>query len=121
MFVQVTDCSKWTSSFSSKVSKVVMSQNTISWRDIILKWLNSLSEDLKPVLWDILEPLFEKYLPSTLQFISPVLSGSAIYGGHSGSSTGSVGGADPIIVPQELKLSALHVVNSCCQILEVCL
>ena len=97
-----------------------MSPGTITWRDITRKWLNNLSEDLKPAVWDILESLFEKYLPPTLQFISPALTE---VGGLSGKevdrSSSSLGAADPVIVPQELKLSVLHVVNSCCQILQV--
>ena len=81
-----------------------------------MKWLNSLPEGTKSAVWDILEQLFEKYLPPTLHFISPALHESMDSVTPSSSTTS---GADPVIVPQELKLSAKHVVKSTCQILQV--
>lgn len=99
-----------------------MSQDTISWREIVLKWLHSLPEQQhKSLLWDTIEPLFYKYIPPTLEFLSPAQAEPRADADGVNNSTTSVAAGPLNIEYQELKLSPVHMVNSCCQILQVCM
>ena len=118
---QLTDCSNWTSSFSSRVAPMIMSHDTISWKDVVLNWFHSIPEELrqKSHLWDTMEPLFNKYIPPTLDFLSPALTGLTADRDHVAHSPIPVGAGLLRMEPQELKLCRIHLVNSCCLIFQV--
>ena len=98
-----------------------MSQDTISWREVVLKWLHCLPEQKdKFLLWDTMEPLFHRYIPPILEFLSPALTGLTVDVEALDNSMTCVAAGTLNIEHQELKLSPVHVVHSCCQILQVC-
>ena len=96
-----------------------MSQDTISWNDVLIQWLHRMP-DLKPTLWDTVEDLFDKYLPLTLEFLSPVLSEHASGREAPEVSSTSVT-ATLTLEDQDLKLTKVQLINSCCRIFQVML
>ena len=94
-----------------------MSSDTISWRDILLSWLSPRSHDNVHAI----EALLDKYIPDVIGFIRPVLANSTP--SIKSESDSSVSLSDKVshsqVEPQELMLSEVHLIKTCCQILEV--
>ena len=110
-----------TPSLSSKTACVALSQDTITWRDVGLKFLNSLP-DSKSNLWDSIKALLDKYIPPTFEFISAALLESEDDGVHTKPSAVSIDNADAsALEAQELKLTEVHLMNSCCKLFQVAL
>ena len=101
---------------AAEIGKIFMSSDTIGWRDITHSWLSNRSHDIT----DTLESLFNKYIPPIVDFIRPVLANSAITKLISDSN---VSVNDELshcqIESQDLVLTEVHLMNTCCQILEV--
>lgn len=82
----------------------------------MLRWLYSRSHDNA----DTLEALFDKYIPPVIDFMGPVLTNSAI---NKTNDNSTVSVSEKMMTShlesQELMLSEVHVMNTCCQVLEV--
>lgn len=115
--LQLSDSAVLPPSLAAKTARVVLSQDTISWKEVLLKWLHSLL-DYRASLWETMEALFDRYLPLTLDFISPALEdGGPAMTGASSSTVDS--NAAATLQPQDLKLTQVQLVNSCCRIFQV--
>lgn len=114
--LQVQDLSWLNPASAAEIGKVFMSSDTIRWRDVSHSWLSGRSHDLT----DTLESLFDKYIPQVVDFIRPVLANSAK---TTSSNDSTVSMSDKVshcvIESQDLLLSEVHLMNTCCQILEV--
>ena len=84
----------------------------------MLTWLSSQSQS---DYTDTLEALFDKYIPDVLEFVRPVLSTSGLAKSETHGSAVSMSERVPHsqVEPQELMLSEVHLIKTCCQILEV--
>ena len=84
------------------------------------KWLTTWSHDQSHDLTETLEGLFDKYIPLVIDFIGSALSGRS---SHTSNTVSSVSVGDKLsreqIEPQDLVLSEVHLMNTCCQILKV--
>ena len=70
---------------------------------------------------DVLETLFDKYIPHVLEFLAPVLANTTLAKSESSGSAVSVSErvSRSQVEPQDLMLSEVHLIKTCCQILEV--
>ncbi len=82
-----------------------------------LKFLNSLPES-RADLWEAIEVLFDKYIPPTFEFISAALLESEAEGGPEVKPS-TVCVDNTVVEAQELKLTRVHLINSCCKIFQV--
>lgn len=107
-------------SLAAKTARVVLSQDSISWKDVLFHWLHSSVPDYKTNIWETIKALFCNYLPPTLEFISPALL-QDFHQAVTSVSTTSVGSnaAGTTLKPQELRVTPVQVVSSCCRILQV--
>lgn len=112
----MTDLSWLNPASAAEIGRIFMSSDTIGWRDITHSWLSSRSHDLT----DTLESLLNKYIPQVVDFIRPVLANNTMTKLISDSN---VSVNDTLshchIESQDLVLSEVHLMNICCQILEV--
>ena len=113
---QVADLSWLNPASAAEIGKIFMSSDTIGWRDITHNWLSSRSHDLT----DTLKSLFNKYIPQVVDFIQPLLANNTVTKLVSNSSV-SVNDklSNCHVKSQDLMLSEVHLMNTCCQILEV--
>lgn len=98
-----------------------MSSATISWRDVLLTWLTSQSQ----LQTDQTQALFDKYIPDVLEFLRPILATSSgliqkSEPGHESVVSVSEKVTRSQAEPQEVMLSEVHLIKTCCHILEVC-
>jgi len=114
----VNSLSWLTPSAAGSVSTLCLSECTVSWCDIVTRWFNT---QLQPLLVNnkaMIHSLLEKYLPPTLEFIRPCLLGQ-----EQSLSAAAVREADSRgllrLESQKLKLAKIHVVRTCCIILQV--
>ena len=101
-------------STTAKVAKLCLSPDTITWRAVVQKWLHSQSKDHT----EDIRAMFEKYIPKCLEFLAPVIR-SEQWGLGGSLVDCSPPGLE--LVPQDLQLSEVHLMTSCCAILEVSL
>ena len=84
------------------------------------RWLTTWSHDKSHDQSETLEGLFYKYIPLVIDFIRPALSGQS---SDTSDAVSSVNMSDKMsrdqIELQDLKLSEVHLINTCCQILQV--
>ena len=103
---------------SSCLPRLCLSPSTITWWDPVSRWLRTQPSDVATAL----EPLLQRLLPLCLKFLAPVLSGAGRGGGvsvaQSASSLGAPQRVHPLS-PQDLRLHPIHLVLTCCKILEV--
>ena len=117
---QLPELSCLTPSSAVKVPALCTSWVTLTWQDVVSRWLSS--DDHVKHHAATLTTLFNEHLPKILDFLSPTLWGSEGMrgvggGGEEGSVTSVDGGLS--LEAQELKLSAVHVTITCCNILQV--
>ena len=98
-----------------------MSSATISWRDVLLTWLTSQLQ----LQTDQTQALFDKYIPDVLEFLRPILATSSgliqkSEPGHESVVSVSEKVTRSQAEPQEVMLSEVHLIKTCCHILEVC-
>ena len=110
----MSDLENLTPVSATKVAKQYVSATTITWRDIVLKWIYKQPRERA----EKFNSLFEKYIPSTFQFIAPALKQPPGVAVDEVISTVSVSDS-PLLEGQKLQLSEIHVINMCCQIFEV--
>ena len=115
---QLPQFSTLSPSLASKTACVALSQDTITWRDAGHKFLSTMPESRS----DTIESLLDKYIPPTFEFISAaLLESEADSEPETKPSAVGVDSMDTSAVePQELKLTRVHLINSCCKILQVC-
>eukprot|EP00118_Oscarella_pearsei_P018868 m.196512 g.196512 ORF g.196512 m.196512 type:complete len:4008 (+) comp39530_c1_seq1:67-12090(+) len=53
----------------SRCGMIYMEPHMLGWRPIMLSWLNTLPDGITPEIKDQLQALFDRYVPSTLQFV----------------------------------------------------
>ena len=109
-----------TPALAGKVARIVLSQDTINWKDVVLKWLHGL-RDSKSISWDMFESLFNKYIPPALDFIAPALANTTTNDVSMEPSTLDINEKLSSLEAQDLKLSEIHLINNCCSILQVSL
>ena len=104
-----------------RVASLNLTASTISWKDTIGKWFNTQSDSSTVRQHgDALQRFFKKYVPATMDFIQPaLLTNSSNSFATVSTSTVSDGLGSLTLEPQQLKLSEVHVVQSCCRILQV--
>ena len=70
---------------------------------------------------ETLEALFDEYIPDVLEFLAPVLANDTLAKSESSKSAVSLSErvSHSQMEPQDLMLSEVHVIKTCCQILEV--
>ena len=81
----------------------------------MLSWVNEKSFGNS----EAIEALFDKYLPQVIVYLRPLLAGSAAVDGQTGGGGSTVSLLRNEIEPQDVMLSEVHLINTCCQILEV--
>ncbi len=122
MAVQVTSLSSLTPSSVGRIATLDLSAGTVTGSEVISRWLG-VQPDSSPFKQRA-PALFDKYTPQVLEFIEPALSSS-----NSGecdiiqrtSSISLVNGVSVCrLQGQELRLSEVHLMQSLCRILEVC-
>lgn len=113
---QLPDLSCLSPASATEIGKVFMTSETIGWRDEMSSWLSSRSHDQA----DALEALFDKYIPQVIDFLRPVVATS---GADTMESVSMITVSDRLsrnqIEEQDLRLSEVHLIKTCCQILEV--
>lgn len=78
--------------------------------------------DFKSDLWDFVEALFDKYIPPTFEFISPALQtdlNSRVAETEPSSVISIAGGKKLLVEAQDMKLTAVHLINTCCALFQV--
>ena len=105
--------------------RLCLSSSTVTWWDAAKSWLLAQSAELASSL----EPLLQHLLPPCLEFLAPVLcyecgSDDGAWDGGKGmgaqKSASSIGAVQKLhLHPQDLRLTATHIVKTCCRILEV--
>lgn len=107
-----------TPAFVAELGTVCLSANTLGWKEKLLSWLNSRPHDISSTL----EALFDKYIPRVVDFLRPVLAGSEV---DDALSLSTVVMTDSVISdhiePQDMMLSEVHLISTCCHVLEVTL
>ena len=105
--------------------RLCLSSSTVTWWDAAKSWLLAQSAELASSL----EPLLQHLLPLCLEFLAPVLcyecgSDDGARDGGKGmgaqKSASSIGAVQKLYLhPQDLRLTATHIVKTCCRIMEV--
>ena len=92
---------------------------SVAWRDVLCRWVAMQPPSLQKPLHD----LAEEYVPALLDLLTPVLAGRPLTGGEGrGGEEGSeVSAMTPRcrLKPQAIRLMEIHLVSSCCAVLEV--
>lgn len=106
-----------------RVASLNLTEGTVNWKDTVVKWFNTQSDSSTIRQHrDALQLFFNKYVPATMDFIQPALTtNSSISHATVSISTISGGIGSLSLKPQQLKLSEVHVIQSCCRILQVSL
>jgi hypothetical protein len=85
----------------------------------LLTWLTSQS----PWQPDYTQELFDKYIPDVLEFLRPILATTSglvqKLKSRESSMSMSEKGRHSQVEPQEVMLSEVHLIKTCCHILEV--
>ena len=119
--LQLSSLDSLTPRASACLPRLCLSPSTVTWWDPVSHWLLTQSAETASAL----EPLLQQLLPPCLQFLAPVLSGGQGEarqegGGVSEDSVSSIGALQRLqLSPQPLQLHPIHLVNTCCRILEV--
>ena len=113
--LQVADLSWLNPASAAEIGKIFMSSDTIGWREVTHSWLSSRSHEHN----DTLESLFNKYIPQVVDFIRPVLTNSTVTKLISDSNVSINKLSNCHVESQDLMLSEVHLMNTCCQILQV--
>ena len=101
--------------------RLCLSPSTVTWEDVISRWLLKQPAEIATHL----EPLLQRLLTSCLEFLTPVLCGNGREyqkrgGVSSQQSASSLGATQKVqLCSQDLKLHSINLVNTCCRILEV--
>ena len=101
--------------------RLCLSPSTVTWGDTVRRWL--LKQPAETTSY--LEPLMQRLLPPCLEFLAPILcadgredrKGGGVSSQQSASSLGATQSVH--LSPQVLKLHPIHLVTTCCRILEV--
>ncbi len=114
--LEVPDLSCLTPSSVAQMATLCMSPATISWRDVAYQWLLKWEKQQT----ESLQSLFDVFIPKCVEFLAPVLEGVAHEEvGSDVSVAPSRSGVGQRLTGQELKLTEVHIIKTCCTILQV--
>ena len=115
MSLQLTCLDSLTPRASASLPRLCLSPSTVSWWDPVSRWLLTQPRERASDL----EPHLQRLLPPCLEFLAPVLLGRETRSTEVSTSSLS-GGTQLRLFPQDLRLHPVHLVTTCCTILEVC-
>ena len=115
MSLQLTCLDSLTPRASASLPRLCLSPSTVSWWDPVSRWLLTQPRERASDL----EPHLQRLLPPCLEFLAPVLLRRETRSTEVSTSSLS-GGTQLRLFPQDLRLHPVHLVTTCCTILEVC-
>lgn len=111
---QLPNLSTLTPSSAAKIASLCLSPDTITWRDVVQRWLTNQNQ----AFVDSVQSLFDKYIPKCFDFLSPLLARES----HSDNVVSSVSLpslAQKGLLPQEMCPSEINLISTCYTIFQV--